>query len=173
MEFAFNEIKAAEEGKPMTSPGTISAFNIEEVKFNQKNGKESFEVTFSRKEDSFREYFHLTPKAAERFVYLYEKVMGTDALPESETGIIAALTGKTIALKVIGNVNEQSGKGYPSLPYSGYARPVAQLEELKFSNSEHGKIAATIAAQRQSVAAPAAPSSNAPFSTEVKSEDKF
>ena len=172
MDFTFNNVKAAEEGKPMTSPGTISAFTIEDVKYNQNNGKESFEVTFARQEDSFREYFHLTEKAAERFVYLYEKVMGTDALPESETGIIAALKGKTIGLKVIGNVNQQSGKGYPSLPYTGYARPVALIEELKFSNTELGKIESTIAAQRQSVAAPAV-AGDAAQTTIIESKDSF
>ncbi len=152
MDFNFNNVKAAEEGRAMTAPGTIDAFTIEEVKYDTRNDKELFEVTFGRKADSFREYFYLTEKAAERFVYLYNKVMGTEQLPESEAGIITALTGKTIALKVIGSVNQNTGKGYPSLPYSGYARPVANMDELSFSNTEQNKIADALAAQRQSVA---------------------
>jgi len=154
MEFNFNNVKAAEEGKAMTPPGTIDAFNIEEVRYDTKNGKELFEVTFTRKTDSFREYFYLTEKAAERFVYLYNKVMGTEQIPESEQGVITALTGKSIGLKVIGSVNQTSGKGYPSLPYSGYARPVANLDELSFSSSDQNKIDGALAAQRSSVAAP-------------------
>ncbi len=156
MEFNFSNTKAAEEGKSMTAPGTIDIFIIEEVKFDTKNDKEYFEVTFSRKIDSFREYFYLTEKAAERFVYLYNKVMGTEQVPESEQGVITALTGKSIALKVIGSVNLTSGKGYSSLPYSGYARPVANIDELAFSSTEQNKINDALAAQRQSVSAPAA-----------------
>lgn len=156
MQFNFNGVKAAEEGKGFTSPGTIDIFTISKVEFKQKdNGKEVFEVTFERKEDSFREYFYLTEKAAERFVYLYNKVMGTENLPESEQGIITALTGKTIGLKVIGSVNEQSGKGYPCLPFAGFARPSELLGELVFSNNEKGKISAAIEAQTRSAAAPA------------------
>jgi len=154
MNFDFNNIDPAEEGKGFTAPGTIAVFTIEEVKFNEKDGKEIFEVTFSRKEDSFREYFYLTEKAAPRFVYLYEKVMGTKNLPEAEQGIISALTGKNIALKVIGSVNQNTGKGYPCLPFSGFARPVGELGDLSFSNSEKGKIDAAIQAQQQSAAAP-------------------
>ncbi len=153
MQFSFANVQAAEEGRPMTSPGTIAAFKIEEVEYLNNNGKESFKVTFGRKEDSFNEYYHLTPKAAERFVYLYSKVVGTETLPDNEQGIIAALKDKTIALKVIGSINNQNGKGYPALPYSGYARPVANIDELKFSASEQGKIDATLQAQRQSMAA--------------------
>ncbi len=153
MQFNFSNVKAAEEGKGFTAPGTIDVFTIENIEFKQKdNGNEYFEVTFGRKEDSFREYFYLTEKAAERFVYLYNKVVGTESLPESEQGIIAALKGKSIALKVTGSVNQQSGKGYPGLPYSGFARPVAEISELSFTNGEKGKIEAAIAAQMQSAA---------------------
>lgn len=169
MQFNFNGVNAAEEGKGFTPPGVIDVFTIEKVEFktNENSGKELFEVTFARKEDSFREYFYLTEKAAERFVYLYDKVLGTTSLPESEAGIVAALTGKSIALKVIGNVNQQSGKGYPSLPYSGYARPVAEISELSFSNSEKGKIDAAVAAQTQAASGAAAPQSSAPVDSDA------
>lgn len=170
MQFNFNGVAAAEEGRAMTAPGTIAVFTIEELKFDTKNDKEFFQVTFGRKEDSFREYFYLTEKAAERFVYLYNKVMGTENLPESEQGIISALTGKTIALKIIGSVNQSSGKGYPSLPYSGYARSAAEIAELTFSNSEQGKIDAALQAQRQSVAAPIPDGDQG---TQIRSADSF
>lgn len=158
MQFNFNGVKAAEEGKGFTPPGTIDVFTIEKIEFKQKdNGNEFFETTFARKEDSFREYFYLTEKAAERFVYLYNKIIGTESLPESEAGIISALTGKSIALKVIGSVNQMTGKGYPGLPYSGFARPVAEIGDLSFSNAEQGKIDAAIAAQTQAAAGAAVP----------------
>ena len=86
MKFNFEGTTAAAEGG-MTPPGTIAVFKIEEIKFETKPAtgggeeKELFEVTFARKEDSFREFFYLTPKAAERFVYLYSKVMGTETMP--------------------------------------------------------------------------------------------
>lgn len=173
MQFNFNDVKAAEEGKPMTPPGTIAVFTIEEVKFNQANGKENFQVTFSRNEDSFREYFHLTEKAAERFVYLYNKVMGTETLPESEAGIIAALTGKSLALKVVGSINNQTGKGYPGLPYSGYARPAAEIADLSFSNTEQGKIQAVIEAQRNVAANPQQSADNVLGGSEIRNNDSF
>jgi hypothetical protein len=155
MQFSFDNVQAAEEGKGFTEPGVIDVFTISKVEYkkNESNGKESFEVTFERKEDSFREYFHLTEKAAPRFMYLYEKVMDTKNLPENEQGIITALTGKSIAIKVIGSVNEQSGKGYPCLPFSGFAKPVGEVGDLKFSNTEIGKIEAAKQAQRSSAAA--------------------
>lgn len=168
MQFSFDNVSAAEEGRAITAPGTIAAFTIEEVKFDEKNGKEFFQITFGRKEDSFREYYYLTEKAAERFVYLYNKVMGTENLPEAEAGIISALTGKTIALKVIGSISQTNGKGWPALPYSGYARAVADMGELSFSNTEQNKINDALAAQRQSVAA--APAAGG---TEIKNEDSF
>jgi hypothetical protein len=155
MKFNPSEHKAAEEGKGFTEPGVIDVFAIAKVEFkvNETNGKESFQVTFERKEDSFREYFHLTEKAAPRFIYFYSKVTGTENLPESEQGIITALTGKSIAVKVIGSVNEQSGKGYPCLPFAGFARPADLISELKFSNNELGKIEGAKLAQRSSAAA--------------------
>jgi len=155
MQFDLSSTKAAEEGKGFTAPGVIAVFTIAKVEFkvNENSGRESFQVTFERPEDSFREYFHLTAKAAERFVYFYNKVMGTENLPELEAGIITALTGKNIALKVIGSVNDQSGKGYPCLPYSGFARSADLMSELTFSNNEMGKIEAAIAAQRSSASA--------------------
>jgi len=170
MQFNFNGVKAAEEGKGFTAPGTIDVFTVEKIEFKTKdNGNEYFETTFARKEDSFREYFYLTEKAAERFVYLYEKMIGTATLPESEAGIISALTGKSIALKVIGSVNQQTGKGYPGLPYSGFARPVAEIGELSFTNSEKGKIDAAIAAQMQAAAGAAAPAQ----ASQPVSDDSF
>ena len=175
MKFNLSNTKAADEGRSMTEPGTIAVFAIEEIKYDEKNGKEFFEVTFGRKEDSFREYFYLTEKAAERFVYLYNKIMDTESLPEDENGIISALTGKSIALKVGGKVNEQTGKGYPSLPYSGYGRKVEQMDELKFSNTELGKVEAAKAAQLRGAAAPSpngAGSEAIPF-TPTSENDKF
>jgi hypothetical protein len=68
-------------------------------------------------------------------------------VPEAEAGVVAALTGKSLALKVIGNVNASTGKGYPSLPYSGFARLAGDIGELSFSNNEETKIAETLAAQ--------------------------
>lgn len=169
MKFNLNNVEAAAEGRPMTSPGTISVFSVEEIEFKEKeDGKEFFEITFGRLEDSFREYFYLTEKAAERFVYFWGKVMDGAAMPESEVGIITALKGKKIALKVTGSVNSSSGKGYPGLPYSGFARPESLLSELAFSNNEKGKIAAAIEAQTQSsIASPtSAPAAMAATATE-------
>jgi hypothetical protein len=166
MQFNLNGMKAAEEGKGFTEPGVIDVFTVSKVEFkvNENNGRESFQVTFERKEDSFREYFHLTEKAAPRFVYFYDKVMGTENLPESEQGIITALTGKSIAIKVIGSVNEQSGKGYPCLPFAGFARSADLISELTFSNTELGKIEAAKLAQRSSATATAQQgSSSAPL----------
>lgn len=173
MKINLSNVKAAEEGRPMTPPGTIAVFTIEDIKFDEKNDKEFFEVTFGRKEDSFREYFYLTPKAAERFVYLYEKIMGTDNLPDNENGIMAALNGKSIALKVGGKVNEQTGKGYPSLPYAGFARPIAAIEELSFSNSELGKVEAAKQAQLSAASAPSANGASNPAQTVIGDEDSF
>ena len=172
MNFDLSKHKPAEEGKGFTEPGVIDVFTISKVEFkvNENNGRESFQVTLERKEDSFREYFHLTEKAAPRFIYFYDKVMGTENLPESEQGIITALTGKSIAVKVIGSVNEQSGKGYPCLPYAGFARPVDLISELTFSNNEIGKIEAAKQAQRSSAAASATQSSQA---APLPSNDSF
>jgi hypothetical protein len=163
MNFDLSKHKPAEEGKGFTEPGVIDVFTISKVeyKLNEANGRESFQVTFERKDDSFREYFHLTEKAAPRFVYFYDKVMGTENLPENEQGIITALTGKSIAVKVIGSVNEQSGKGYPCLPFAGFARSADLISELKFSNNELGKIEAAKQAQRSSAAATATQGSEA------------
>jgi hypothetical protein len=174
MKFDLSGVDAAAEGRPMTNPGTIAVFAVEEIEFKEKDdGKEYFEVTLGRPEDSFREYFYLTEKAAERFVYFWSKVMDGAAMPESETGIIAALKGKEVALKVTGSVNNQSGKGYPGLPYSGFARPVAEMADLSFSNNEKGKIAAAIEAQTQSSnAAPGAAAATTQMAA-TASDDKF
>jgi len=177
MEFNFENVKAAEEGKPMTLPGTTAIFNIEDIEFKQdNNGKEFFLVTFARNEDSFREYYYLTEKAAERFVYLYEKVMGTDSLPEQEEGIIRALKGKPIALKVSGNVNPDTGKGYPSLSFSGYARPVSLINELSFNSVEKRNIEEALEAQRRTSRGPTPTDDNVVDinkSSDSLSADKF
>jgi hypothetical protein len=171
MKFNLNSVNAAEEGRSMTAPGTIAVFTIETIEFKEKeNGKEYFEVTFGRKEDSFREYFYMTEKAAERFVYLWQKVMGEVAIPESEVGIIAGLKDKQVALKVIGSINVRTGKGYPGLPYTGFARPVAQIDELFLTNSDKTKVAAIIEAQTQSANASNGASTQV---AEVAADDKF
>ena len=150
MEFDFSNTKAVEEGKPMTDPGTIAVFNIDKVEFKDK-GTENFEVRFSRDEDAFTEWFYLTEKAAARFVYFFQKVTDNpDGLPpSSEQGVIAALTDKSVALRVSGKINPKNGKGGPTLPYSAFARKPSLLQELKdrgFSSSETGDINAALLA---------------------------
>ena len=75
-------------------------------------------------------------------------------------------------MKVSGNVNPGTGKGYPSLPYSGFAKPVAELAELKFSNTEQGKVNETIAAQLNSSAA-ATPTANGAAIAAPAGDDSF
>ena len=151
MKINLGAVEAAAEGRELTSPGTIAVFNIEKVEFMENdNGMEIFEVSFGRPEDNFRERFFLSEKAAPRFVYFFGKVMGTETLPDNEAGIIAALTNKKIALKVTGQINSQTGKGYPSLPFTGFARPEAEIAELTFSAKENVLNAQTIEAQIQS-----------------------
>ena len=162
-------VKPAEESRPLTKPGTIAAFTIEEIEYKDQDGKEWFEVTFGNEDSSFREYFYLTEKAAPRFVYLYEKVTGSDAVPEHENGIIAALKGRKIALKVIGRVNETNGKGFPCLPFAGFARPVNQIEELSFNSRDKENIRAALDAI-QNASAPA-PQPTDPAQGQAESDD--
>ena len=152
MQLDLNTVEAAAD-RGFTSPGTIDVFGLDEIKFDKVNEKEIFEITFGRKDDSFRETFYLTEKASPRFVYLWEKLMGTEAqIPQEEAGVIAALKGKKLGLKVGGRIGT-IGKGYPSLPFSGFACAVDQLSELSFSTKEKVGIREALAAQTQQTAA--------------------
>ncbi len=123
----------------MTKPGTISVFEIKEVKFDSSKNKGTYYmgVTFARKDDSFQHSFFLTEKALPRVKSLIKAATGTvveDELLEEQ--LIKMLTGKKIALKVTAKIDDENGRAYPDLAFGGFAKPEAQVGELVFSDKE-------------------------------------
>lgn len=165
--FEFDGVEAAQGGS-LTMPGTIGIFNISEVEFVKSKEKQTtgMKFTLSAKEilvagvltpeeSSFNHTFYMTPKALNRTQYLHEVMFDTKLSGTlSEQHLIAAFKGKDVALKVTGQVGDTNGKGYPNLPYAGFAKKVSEFKSnpsiLKFSSSEHLEIEEALEAMRKS-----------------------
>lgn len=147
MSLNFSGVEEAKELR-MTPPGTIDVFKIQKVEFNASKNKGTMYmgVQFSRKEDGFQHSFFLTEKALPRIQSLVKAATGKALDGEmEEQGMISMLEGKEIALRVTGKISE-NGKGYPDLPFGGFAKPAKQKDELTFSVTEKAQIAKTLEA---------------------------
>lgn len=140
--------------KAMTSPGTIDVFKITGVEFaeTQNTGKPFMKVVFENKDSSFSHNFFMTQPALPRIQALARAVTGQPFTGNqvTEEQIASALKGKEVALKVLGRVNEETGKGYPDLGFGGFGKSVAQKDELIFSATEQRIVNDTLEAIAQS-----------------------
>lgn len=159
----FGGVAAASEYS-MTSPGTRGIFVIDVVAFGTSKEKSTpfMELTFVNKAEStsFRHKFYLTAGALPRIQYLHVQVNGSEITAGSmdqtalEAKLTAAFKGKEVALKTTGQVNEDNGKAYVDLPYSGFAKPAAAYKSdpniLKFTPQETGLVNEALAAMTKS-----------------------
>ena len=149
MKFDLSKTEVPQDSKPLTTPGTVAVFDVADVKFDEKNDKEFFQVTFEREQDLFNEWFYMTTDASKRIVELFDRLNEGVQIPNDENAIIAALKGKKVALRVSGKVNPNNGKGGPTLPFLGFSRKPALIQELidrGFSTRETEGINAALAA---------------------------
>lgn len=153
--FNFDGVDEASE-KEFTMPGVKGVFSISKVEFaTSKNGKDYGEVTFDNVVSHFRHRFYMSEGAISRMQTVYKAATGGQALignNVAESAIIAALTGKQVALKVVGRVGND-GKGYADLSFGGFAKMPGQLAELEFTPKEKELIQAAKAATANQVAA--------------------
>lgn len=140
MSQTFNFAGVEEAGLSMTSPGTFDIFEIAGMKFGVSTGKQvpEVEVTFNQKPgvtalSSFRKKYFFTEKAMPSFQHLVAKSTGNKLTATvTEEQLTALLKGKKLGLKVTGSVGS-NGKGYPDLPFSGFACSTADFAAFKAS----------------------------------------
>lgn len=167
-QFGFDDVKAASD-IPLTPPGTIGLFAISKVEFIKSKEKETTGMAHTytckkvRAQDgtlkdeisSFRHTYWMSSAALGRVQYLAKVMFDAEFKGQlTETQLIAAFQDKDIALKVVGQVNEEKGKGYPDLTYAGFAKKasefVASPAILQFTTTEQGLIDDALEAMRSS-----------------------
>lgn len=157
--FNFNNVDEASENS-YTEPGTIAVFTIAEVKFDTtQNGKDYMEVKFDESPTaSMTHRFYMSEKALPRVQSLYKAVVGAPLQGENitEQQIIAALTGKQVALKITGRLYE--GKIYSDLPFGGFCKAPNLIGELAFTQRETNELESMRA--QAAMATAAAPQQN-------------
>ena len=134
----FSGVEEAKESL-MTRPGTKDVFEITEVKFDASKNKGTYYmgVKFTRKQDSFTHSFFLTEKALPRVKSLVKWACGVELDSEVvEEQLSKMLTGKKIALKVTGKIDETNGRAYPDLSFGGFGKEAGKLAELEFNEPE-------------------------------------
>lgn len=156
--FDFEGVQAA--SGSMTMPGTIGVFTIEKVEFVKSTQKQTtgmkhiYRCKSSRAEDgtlvpeesSFNHTYWMSHAALGRVQYLSKVLFDKEFEGQiTETQLVATFEGKDIALKVTGQVNEEKGKGYPDLPFAGFAKKasefIADTSILQFNKAEIALIA--------------------------------
>lgn len=190
LEFSFDGVQAAT-GVSMTMPGTVGLFNISKVEFVESNVKKTtgMKQTYLckkvRLEDgslvdeasSFNHTYWMSPGALPRVQYLAEVLLDQKfAGNMTKESLISAFEGKDIALKVIGQVNEEKGKGYPDLAFAGFAKKASEFladpSILQFDTSDRRlieeamnaiKSSRSSNADQEGASAPAPGASSKPF----------
>jgi hypothetical protein len=172
--FNFKGVEEAKGGS-LTRPGTIGVFKISEVKFanSEQKGTLYMGVTFSRKEDEFSHRFYMSEKALGRVKSLIKHAVGAELNDENVTQerLIAMLTGKEVALKVTGRVDEANGKAYPELSFGGFCADADKASDLSFSSKEEELNAQAKAVQ--AAGATAKPEGAAPAATGAPVEEEI
>lgn len=165
--FSFDGVEAA--SGSMTMPGTVGVFTIQKVEFVKSKEKQTtgmkhvYHCTKARGEDgklvpedsNFNHTYWMSQGALPRVQYLAKVMFDKEFEGQiGETQLIAAFEGKEVAMKVIGQVNEEKGKGYPDLPFAGFAKKasefVADPSILQFNASERGLISDALDAIKSS-----------------------
>lgn len=166
-----------EAGLSMTSPGTIDAFEIKELKFGLSSQKATPEVEVTFVQDkgtsSFRKKFFFSEKAITSFQHLVVKATGSKFTEPNmtEEQMVLKLKGKRVGLKVLGR-KADNGQGYPDIAFGGFACTIAELPAFKasgFTDLEKAAIKDAIDAQLASRSAGNADSSGSGAPTEGQS----
>lgn len=148
--FDFSGSKAAVE-LILTLPGTIGVFLSSKVEFGESKDKHTpfMKLTFESKQikddkgalvahkSSFNHTFYLSGGAMDRIQYLHKVLYGEEMRGNIDTVTLTQkFLNKELALKVSGTVNTSNGKGYPDLSYAGFAKKIAEINDLKFTARE-------------------------------------
>lgn len=137
--------------KPYTRPGIKDIFNIKSLKFTSSSKKQTpgLEVLFDRKDDAFPHTFYLSTEALPKLKALIKGATGRemsddDTLTEEQLRLM--LENKKVALKTIGKINEETGKGYVDLGFGGFCARPEEIDFLEYTTKEQGLVDRALAA---------------------------
>jgi len=139
----------ADKSAGYAQPGTIDVFKIDKAEVKAaKTGTQQLVVEFKTKEgDKYTHFFAWTPKAAVNINHLVKNATGNKLTGDVTLEAVAAqLTGKKLAMKLVGKVVPTTGRGYADLPFASFAAPADEVGSLSFNASEQAKIDAALAA---------------------------
>jgi len=151
----FDGVEASD--KAYTRPGTIGIFKITDLSIGKSKTKQTpgMTVKFENEDSQFSHTFYLqastpekTKKLLGRVQALYSYIYGEgNKLSGGINNAIltAKFKGKELALKVSGEVSS-NGKGFATLSYSGFGRPVAEKDFLRFTAEEENAVSAALQA---------------------------